>query len=174
MLGLFLFIVLVAIAMPLMARTFLMYSDSFRAKYYHHLDEGQIQQIIQQPQDCWFTSGVAVGQGKKAVASLQDSKLVLDFEDGDKKELSISEIKKTEIIGVGWLAIYPTSQKAFAVSNDGRWGIFFGTNFFEKAYGNDLPFPWQPHARQVKQADKIALAFLFSLQQLKESIALES
>jgi hypothetical protein len=161
-----LFVILVLTAVVLIARACLMVSDNFRAKYYHHLDESQIQQIIQQPQDCWFTTGTLVGQGKKAVARLQNDTLTLDFEDGGGAKLNISEIKNAEIAGVGWLVVYPTSQKTFAISNDGRWGIFFGTSFFEKAYGNDLPFPWQPHATEVKQADKIALAFLFSLRQL--------
>jgi hypothetical protein len=163
------FILILVLVAVLAVRYFLMWSDNFRAKYYHHLSAEQIQQIAHQSQDCWFTSGAAVGQGKKAVVSLQDNKLLLGFEDGSKEELIISEIKKVEIIDVGWLAIYPTSQKALAVSNDGRWGIFFGTNFLEKLYGLNLPFPWQPHASEVRAADKIAVSFLFTIKQLQES-----
>jgi hypothetical protein len=146
-----------------------MYSDNFRGKFYHKLDDEQIQQIVALPQDCWFTTGVITGQGRKAILSLSNNALVVQLTDGGKEEVSISEIKKAEITDVGWLAVYPNTAKSFAISNDGRWGIFFGTTFWEKLYGLNLPFVWQPHSREVRAADRIAIAFLFKLKQLQQN-----
>ena len=158
-----------ALFIPLLVRTILMYSENFRAKYYHKLTPTIIDQITGQSQSCWFTEGVIVGKGKPVTLSLLGNVLKLQFSEGSEIDIPVNSIKKTEIPNVGWLVIHPNDEKVLAFSNDGRIGLFFGTSQLQKAYSWDLPFFWQPYASIVREADKKAEAFYAKINLLRNS-----
>ncbi len=159
--------VLIIVILALGFRTFFMWSDRFRAKYYHKLTPQLIDQITSQPQECWYTVGVVVGRGKHGVAALNADGLNIRFDDQSSINLPLGSIKKAEVAGIGWLSVFPVDAKRLALANDGRIGLFFGSSELQKLYGLNMPFSWQPWTHSVRNADRIAQAFLAKIKQLQ-------
>lgn len=153
------FVILCLIVIVFGLRNMLTLSERYRQNHYYNLTTTDIEEIVHTPQNCWYTTGMSFRSGDKARIYIKDQAVHIDFESKESIILKLSDIKKTGMSGISWLLIFPSWSKDFALFNDGRIGIFFGEKQWEKGQGTELPYKWMPRGKEVRAADRIAIAF---------------
>ena len=167
-------VIIIAILIPvyikLSARKLMDVSAKYRQNKFHKIDNYEVDQIVSIPEECKFNVGFSgPGLDESATIVVVDNAIkIITNKDGKIHELPLDQIRNMQSPDPGTLYIFPRDSKALALVNDGRWGIFFGKSFIERGYG-ELPFKWQPKAKEMWAADRIAVAYFLYIKRTLEA-----